>query len=188
MFKTKFSSTDVQFNSGISTPTTLRGEDGFSPIVSIQKTDAGHEVEITDVNGTKVFEIIDGIIGKDGYTPQKGLDYYTPEEKEELINQIEMEVTGDIDEALEVIIAIQNELMSGFITFSVDGKNYNAEQNMTWEEWIKSTYSTSEFFIDSLGQVSYYEPGQDTRYVRYSYDEWVPGNATILSEHQYFLM
>ena len=49
----------------------------------------------------------------DGYTPQKGVDYYTPEEKAELVKEISTTVTGDIETALDGIIAIQNSLIGG---------------------------------------------------------------------------
>lgn len=54
------------------------GVPGYSPTVEVEETDNGHKVSITDVNGKKEFEVKngkDGINGKDGYTPQKGIDY-----------------------------------------------------------------------------------------------------------------
>ena len=58
-----------------------RGNDGISPIVEVTENDTGHRVEITDVYGTKAFDIRHGKDGDPGYTPQKGIDYfdgYTP--------------------------------------------------------------------------------------------------------------
>lgn len=55
----------------------------------------------------------DGKDGKDGYTPEKGVDYYTEAEKKELIDDIEQQVTGNIEAALDSIIAIQNALIGG---------------------------------------------------------------------------
>lgn len=52
------------------------GEPGYSPTVEIAKTENGHKINITDVNGTKEFEVLNG---KDGYTPQKGIDYFDGE-------------------------------------------------------------------------------------------------------------
>lgn len=51
--------------------------------------------------------------GEPGYTPIKGVDYYTTEEKAELVQEIEQTAIGDIDAALYRIIAIQNELIGG---------------------------------------------------------------------------
>ena len=47
------------------------------------------------------------------YIPQKGVDYYTEAEKQEIIQEIKLNVTGDIETALDDIIAIQNSLMGG---------------------------------------------------------------------------
>ena len=82
-----------------------RGNDGISPTVEVTETETGHRVEITDVSGTKAFDLhhgkdgdkgdaftyedftseqlaaLKGKDGVDGYTPQKGIDYfdgYTP--------------------------------------------------------------------------------------------------------------
>lgn len=62
------------------------GEDGISPTVEITKTANGYKVSITDVNGTKSFDVLDG---EDGYTPKKGTDYfdgkdgYTPQKNKD---------------------------------------------------------------------------------------------------------
>jgi hypothetical protein len=90
MFKTKFSNTDAGFNPNFKQSNTsvdtnfdgyeiLKGEDGFSPIVEIEKNDTGHRISITDTTGEKVFDILDGQDGKDGYTPIKGIDYFDGE-------------------------------------------------------------------------------------------------------------
>lgn len=48
------------------------GADGFSPIVEVEKTENGHEVSITDVNGTKKFEVENGEQGPEGPQGVKG--------------------------------------------------------------------------------------------------------------------
>lgn len=52
------------------------GKDGVSPTVEVTETTNGHNVSITDVNGTKSFEVQNGKDGEDGYTPQKNVDYF----------------------------------------------------------------------------------------------------------------
>ena len=52
------------------------GQDGFSPIVEVEEIEGGHRVTITDVGGAKVFDVMNGQNGDDGYTPQKGVDYF----------------------------------------------------------------------------------------------------------------
>ena len=61
------------------------GSSGISPTIKVTAIAGGNKVEITDVNGTKIFNIMhgtngadgkDGSNGKDGYTPVKGIDYF----------------------------------------------------------------------------------------------------------------
>lgn len=61
------------------------GGDGFSPIVNVTPIDGGHKVSITDKNGEKTFDVMDG---KDGYTPVKGTDYFTPSDKSEMVQSV----------------------------------------------------------------------------------------------------
>lgn len=79
------------------------GEDGFSPTVQIAEITGGHSVSITDVEGTKTFDVMDGKDGKDGatgatgpagadgadgHTPVKGTDYWTEADKQEIISGV----------------------------------------------------------------------------------------------------
>ncbi len=88
-----------------------RGNDGISPVVAVTQTDAGYNVEITDIYGTKSFFLshgapgepgepgepgkdgadgaqgADGQPGADGYTPVKGVDYFTEADKQEIAEQ-----------------------------------------------------------------------------------------------------
>ena len=54
----------------------------------------------------------DGADGADGYTPVKGVDYWTDSDKAEIQQYIDTQF-GDIDTALDSILAIQNELIGG---------------------------------------------------------------------------
>ena len=51
--------------------------------------------------------------GEKGDVPVKGVDYYTEADKAALIAEIENEVTGDIETALDGILAIQESLIGG---------------------------------------------------------------------------
>lgn len=73
------------------------GKPGFSPIVEIIPIDNGHRVSITDINGTKFFDVLNGEKGEkgekgeqgiDGKTPVKGEDYFTEEDKAELVTDV----------------------------------------------------------------------------------------------------
>lgn len=48
-----------------------------------------------------------------GQLPIKGVDYFTDEDKNTLTNEVEKNIIGDIETALDSIIAIQNELIGG---------------------------------------------------------------------------
>lgn len=61
------------------------GKDGVSPQVKIDPTPSGYDITIIDVNGRHTFEIQNG---KDGYTPQKGVDYWTEDDKAEMVADV----------------------------------------------------------------------------------------------------
>lgn len=48
------------------------GEDGVSPVVEITDIDGGHRVSITDVEGTKTFDVMDGADGEQGPEGPRG--------------------------------------------------------------------------------------------------------------------
>lgn len=68
------------------------GSSGISPTIKVTAITGGNKVEITDANGTKIFNVMngsngtngtdgkDGTNGKDGYTPVKGVDYFDGED------------------------------------------------------------------------------------------------------------
>ena len=71
------------------------GKDGVSPSVSVSDITGGHRITITDANGTKTVDVMDGVDGNDGkpgadgspgkdgkngadgYSPMRGVDYWT---------------------------------------------------------------------------------------------------------------
>lgn len=50
--------------------------------------------------------------GDPGHTPVKGVDYWTEEDKNEIKQELEETTLGDIESALDTIIAIQEELIN----------------------------------------------------------------------------
>ena len=77
----------------------LDGQDGFSPTVELTDTETGVTLTITDINGAKTATIkngeqgAQGIPGADGHTPVKGVDYFTQEEKNQIITEAASGVT-----------------------------------------------------------------------------------------------
>ena len=70
------SSTDTEYPSAKAVYEALKnagigeaGKDGFSPTVSISDIDGGHKVVITDKDGAKEFNVMNGANGDDGYSP-----------------------------------------------------------------------------------------------------------------------
>ena len=55
-----------------------QGIDGISPTISIAEKDNGHTVSITDVNGTKSFDVTNGTNGTDGTNGTNGTDGVSP--------------------------------------------------------------------------------------------------------------
>lgn len=79
------------------------GEDGFSPYVDVNPFEeedengvvrTGHTISITEEADSVSFNVFNGI---DGYTPQKGVDYYTDEE----IDEVATEAAGRISFTLD---------------------------------------------------------------------------------------
>jgi hypothetical protein len=56
-------------------------------------------------------------------------------------------LVGDVETALDAIIAIQEELI-GIINFAVIGNEYRAINGMTWGEWESSEYNTDSFWSE----------------------------------------
>ena len=56
---------DLPFFSS-ATNTVTNGKDGFSPIVTVDKTSDGHKLTITDIEGTKIINVLNGVEGPAG--------------------------------------------------------------------------------------------------------------------------
>lgn len=108
----------------------VKGEDGFSPIVEMDKAGNTVTLRITDAEDSDVVEIYDGADGKDGYgitmvdeaptyteiqtdhpsypsfqiphgiTPVKGVDYFTEADKAEMVQEVEENAKGEIVQSI----------------------------------------------------------------------------------------
>jgi hypothetical protein len=103
-------------------------------------------------------EWLNSLKGDKGDTPIKGVDYYTPTEKNSIVAEIESEVTGDIDTALDKIIAIQDSLIRNSVSFRIDGpalqgwRTFVVAPGTTWGEWA-TTPEGSELIYDDDGEL-----------------------------------
>lgn len=123
-------------------------------LLRIRKPD-GEIVEIASLPGVK---------GEDGKTPIKGVDYFTPEEQAAFIAEAKAyidEQMGDVDAALDCILAIQESLMKGatIIRFTIDETSYQAEEGMTWGAWCASGYNIIGAFVDTENSVIFAADG-----------------------------
>lgn len=71
----------------------FRGEDGHSPVVTADKTGITTTIK---VDGSPIAQINDG---NDGKTPTKGTDYWTEEDKQEILNELDASVLPAVTEA-----------------------------------------------------------------------------------------
>jgi len=105
--------------------------------IDAEKTGTKTTITITDKQGqTKEVEILDGEKGDDGYTPQKGTDYWTEEDKAEMVQDTTEELTPLIPTKTS---QLTND--SGFIDKDVN--------NLTNYELKTNTGSTIAISIDS---------------------------------------
>lgn len=57
---------DVADSEYVTTGVKSTGEDGVSPVVTVESITGGHRVTITDANGDHVFDVLDGVNGAPG--------------------------------------------------------------------------------------------------------------------------
>lgn len=83
------------------------GKDGISPVVTVEAIEGGHRITISDALGIQTADVMDGKAGRDGvdgkdgapgadgYTPQKGVDYFTREDVQKIAQEAAKLVTID---------------------------------------------------------------------------------------------
>ena len=77
------------------TSTSLNVTEGIiyaiSPTAKVERETDGVLITITDKNGTTTAEVFDGAKGDkgtDGYSPVRGVDYFTEEDKTAMVNAV----------------------------------------------------------------------------------------------------
>lgn len=94
----------------------------------------------------------EGVDGEEGYTPVKGVDYWTEADKAEIKSYIDTEI-GNIDGVLEEIINLQELYIKANapdIKFYISGNEYTAKEYSTWEDF----FSIQEN-VDNIGYSDY---------------------------------
>ena len=100
--------TDVNGTKTIDVLNGSKGNDGTSPTVNVSKSGKVTTISITDKNGTKTTTINDG---SDGKTPAKGVDYFTPSEVSDIVQQVLDALGGN--PVFGVVDANNNIVLSG---------------------------------------------------------------------------
>ena len=87
-------------------------------------------IRFRDESG-KVHEIIAlrGVSGKDGRTPEKGVDYYTEADKAEMVQAV-----------LEALPVYNGETENNTFNFKINNSSFIAVAGMTWCEFVNSEY------------------------------------------------
>lgn len=97
------------------------GADGFSPIVAVAKKGTVTTVTMTDASGTTSAEILDGAKGDKGdagYTPVKGIDYWTSTDITDIENDLKAWTN-------EQGFLTEHQSLAGYATETwVEGKGY----------------------------------------------------------------
>ena len=64
-------------------------------------------------------------------------------------------IFNDINFGVRPVIVLKQSdiLVKKMIEFTINGVTYQAEEGMTWKEWINSEYNISGFFVLSYGDV-----------------------------------
>lgn len=101
------------------------GEDGFSPVVAVTNITGGHRVSITDKNGTKTFDVMDGENGEGGGSvePLSGTtDEITPAQVYAALGEGRPVLIGYVDSTFGMLLfssfsvaASLNYILSSFI-------------------------------------------------------------------------
>lgn len=55
-----------------------KGDDGYSPTASVEETETGATITITDINGTTTASVLNGVDGQDGSDGADGADGFSP--------------------------------------------------------------------------------------------------------------
>jgi hypothetical protein len=82
------------------------GSDVVSPTITVAPIENGYKLTINDINGEYSIDILNG---NDGYTPQREIDYWTPQDQakiksyvDNLVNPLMEEING-VEEELSLI-------------------------------------------------------------------------------------
>lgn len=111
--------------------------------------------------------------GEPGYTPVKGIDYFTEADKAEIVSSV---------------LAVLNPAPA-MISFRINSVPFQAEEGMTWGAWIESGYNTGGYVLTpEEGYVAFLSPDDGDYYgVGPNVDdgEYSYSNDVIIADYDY---
>lgn len=104
--------------------------------IEAEKEDKITTITITKKDGTKeTHEILDGI---DGYTPIKGTDYWTNQDKEEIIADVNLILKPELDKKQNTLIAGSNITIENDVISATGGGPIATEIDPTVPSYVKN--------------------------------------------------
>lgn len=139
------------------------GEDGFSPIAKVIQKSNGATIEIEDKNGKTTADVLNG---EDGYTPVRGIDYWTEEDKQEVEEEATQQIEGKIEEYNENAAEKLNQYNQNSVQKTND-YNTNAEQKMSAYN-TNATEKTSTYNTNATEKFNNYNSNAEQKETNYN--------------------
>lgn len=139
------------------------GEDGFSPIAKVIQKSNGATIEIEDKNGKTTADVLNG---EDGYTPVRGVDYWTEEDKQEVEEEAIQQIEGKIEEYNENAAEKLNQYNQNSVQKTND-YNTNAEQKMSAYN-TNATEKTSTYNSNATEKFNDYNSNAEQKETNYN--------------------
>lgn len=139
------------------------GEDGFSPIAKVIQKSNGATIEIEDKNGKTTADVLNG---EDGYTPVRGVDYWTEEDKQEVKEEATQQIEGKIEEYNENAAEKLNQYNQNSVQKTND-YNTNAEQKMSAYN-TNATEKTSTYNSNATEKFNNYNSNAEQKETNYN--------------------
>lgn len=119
-----------------------------------------------------------GAKGADGYSPVKGVDYFTDTDKAAIVQ----EVLAALPYYDGTVTITGGETL---ISFTIGATTYQAVEGMTWGEWVDSSYNTNGFYVTSDSHV-FTAAGANVVLSEHGTD-YVMGSDLIVSDYSYHI-
>ena len=135
---------DVIRMKGVTWGTTVSGysyiifyDENFSPLATINRFGMDGDNGVSNIGSSAINASASSIL-----TDSDGVTTFNIAFKTNLpFKYIRISATGA---GADMIVTV-NEPIPRIITFKIDGDEYQAEEDMTWEEWVESEYNTNNY-------------------------------------------